>query len=342
MRRINFDEALSLLETSDLLSLGKSADKIRQSLHPEGLVTFIIDRNINYTNICVSGCKFCAFYKKPGDKNGYLLSKDEIFKKIDETLAVGGTQILMQGGLNPKLSLAYFEELFSSIKKRYKIRLHALSPSEIHFIAKNASLPLREALIRLKNAGLDSIPGGGAEILVNEIRGKISPDKIKWEEWRDVMVCAHSLEIPTTATMMFGSKESYKDIILHLFRIREIQDKTSGFTAFIPWTYQPGNTELGGVAATAYEYLKVLSIARIVLDNIKNIQASWVTQGLKIAQASLFFGANDIGSTMLEENVVSATGISFKTNKDELISIIKDAGFLPAERDTVYNILKYY
>jgi cyclic dehypoxanthinyl futalosine synthase len=303
-------------------------------------VTFIVDRNINYTNICVNKCKFCAFYREADSPEAYILSKDEIFKKIEETIAQGGTQILMQGGVHPDFGIDYFENLFRAIKSHFTIHIHSLSPAEVSFIAKKDALSIKDTLIRLKAAGLDSIPGGGAEILVDRVRKKVSPNKIRWRQWADVMKEAQKLGMPTTATMMFGSLETDKEIIEHLVRIRDIQEETGGFTAFIPWTYQPGNTELGGRSATAVEYLRVLSLSRIMLDNFQNIQASWVTQGAKIAQVALEFGANDFGSTMIEENVVAAAGITFRMTKQEIISIIKDAGYIPAQRDTNYNILK--
>jgi cyclic dehypoxanthinyl futalosine synthase len=303
-------------------------------------VTFIVDRNINYTNICVNKCKFCAFYRDAGSPDAYILDKQEIYTKIEETIALGGTQILMQGGVHPDLGIEYFEDLLSSIKARYRIQVHSLSPSEITYVARKAKINTREALMRLKSAGLDSIPGGGAEILVDRVREQVSPNKIRWKEWMDVMREAHGLGMPTTATMMFGSLETRHDILEHLTRIRDLQDETGGFTAFIPWTYQPGNTELGGRPATAVEYLKVLATSRIMLDNIRNIQASWVTQGAKIAQVALEFGANDFGSTMIEENVVAAAGITFRMTREEIIRLIVDAGYSAAQRDTTYAILK--
>ena len=339
-KRLDGDEGLALFRHADLLTLGELANGVRKRLHPERLVTFIIDRNINYTNICVNKCKFCAFYREADSPDAYILSKEEIFNKIEETLAQGGTQILMQGGVHPDLGIDYFEDLFRSIKARYTIQIHSLSPSEITYVAKKADLSINDALSRLKEAGLDSIPGGGAEILVDRVRKKVSPNKIRWRQWADVMREAHKLGMPTTATMMFGSLETDKEIMEHLLRLRNIQDETGGFTAFIPWTYQPGNTELGGRSATAVEYLKVLALSRIMLDNFDNVQASWVTQGAKIAQVALEFGANDFGSTMIEENVVAAAGITFRMTKQEIVNIIKDAGYAPAQRDTKYNILK--
>ncbi len=339
-RRIAQENASLIYRQADLLTLGELANTVRQRLHPERLVTFIVDRNINYTNVCVNKCKFCAFYRTEDSPEAYILSKEEIFRKIEETIALGGTQILMQGGVHPDLGIEYFEDLFSSIKSRFTIQIHSLSPSEISYISRKANIGVTEALKRLKAAGLDSIPGGGAEILVDRVREKVSPNKIRWRDWMDVMREAHRLGMPTTATMMFGSLETKEEIVQHLARVRELQDETGGFTAFIPWTYQPGNTELGGQSASAVEYLKTLAVSRIMLDNFDNIQASWVTQGAKIAQVALEFGANDFGSTMIEENVVAAAGVIFRMNRQEIKSLINDAGYTAAQRDTRYNILK--
>jgi len=339
-KRLNAEEGLALFKNADLLTLGELANSMRRRLHPERLVTFIVDRNINYTNICVNKCKFCAFYREADSPEAYVLTKDEIFKKIEETLTQGGTQILMQGGVHPDLGIEYFEDLFSSIKSRFIVQIHSLSPAEVSFIAKKNDLSIMDTLKRLKASGLDSIPGGGAEILVDRVRKKVSPNKIRWRQWAEVMKTAHELDMPTTATMMFGSLETDKEIIEHLVRLRDIQDETGGFTAFIPWTYQPGNTELGGRSATAVEYLKTLALSRIVLDNFDNVQASWVTQGAKIAQVALEFGANDFGSTMIEENVVAAAGVTFRMTRQEIVNLITDAGYVPAQRDTRYNILK--
>lgn len=339
-KRLDAAEGLALFQRADLLTLGELANAVRKRIHPKRMVTFIVDRNINYTNICVNKCTFCAFYREQGDPDAYVLPKKAIFKKIDETIAQGGTQILMQGGVHPDLGMDYFEDLFSSIKDRFTIQIHALSPAEVTFLARKAGLGIRETLERLGSAGLDSIPGGGAEILVDRVRKKVSPNKIRWQQWADVMKVAHELGMPTSATMMFGSVETEREIIQHLIRLRDIQDETKGFTAFIPWTYQPGNTKLGGKAATAVDYLKVLALSRIMLDNFENIQASWVTQGAKIAQVALEFGANDFGSTMIEENVVAAAGITFRMTQKEIVGLIKDAGYQAAQRDTTYNILK--
>lgn len=336
-------DALRILEEADLLAVGKLADRIRRRLHLGKIVTFVVDRNVNYTNICVSRCRFCAFYRDEGAAGAFLLSREEIYRKVEELAAQGGTQLLMQGGLHPRLGIEFFEELFRGISERFPgIRNHSLSPAEISHIAGISGLTLAETIRRLKEAGLGSIPGGGAEILVDRVRSEISPDKIGWEEWAAVMREAARQGLPTTATMMFGSRERPEDIVEHLFRIRELQQQGGTFTAFIPWTYQPGNTELGGVAATGAEYLKVLALSRIVLDTIPNIQASWVTQGAKLAQVALFFGANDLGGTMLEENVVAAAGCSFRITREELVALIRSAGFAPAQRTTGYEIVQFY
>jgi len=342
-QRIERGEALELLKAAELLELGARADRIRRKLHPEGMVSFVVDRNVNYTNICESKCAFCAFYRDAEAGDAYVLTQEAIFAKIDELVRLGGTQLLMQGGLNPDLKIDFFEGLFREIKARFpSVQNHSLSPAEVVCIANNSGLTLDETLERLHRAGLDSIPGGGAEILVDAVRGSISPNKIGWRQWAEVMSRAARLGMPTTATMMFGSREKPEDIVEHLFRVREIQDGGGSFTAFIPWTYQPGNTELGGDTATGVEYLKVLALARIVLDNIPNIQASWVTQGAKMAQVALFFGANDLGGTMLEENVVAAAGCSFRMSREEMIDLIRGAGFRAAQRTTTYHILKEF
>lgn len=338
--RLTEEEGLLLYEQADLLTLGEAANAARRRLHPERMVTFIVDRNINYTNICVNRCKFCAFYRDADSPEAYVLGREEMFRKIEETIAQGGTQILMQGGVHPDLGMQYFEDLFRAIKARYRIQIHSLSPSEITHLARKEGISIEQALQRLKAAGLDSIPGGGAEILVDRVREAVSPNKIRWRDWAAVMKSAHGLGMLTTATMMFGGLETRAEVVRHLVRVREIQDETGGFSAFIPWTYQPGNTELGGRAATAVEYLKTLALSRVMLDNVRNIQASWVTQGAKIAQVSLEFGANDFGSTMIEENVVAAAGISFRMTRQEIVNLIRDAGYLPAQRDTRYAILK--
>jgi cyclic dehypoxanthinyl futalosine synthase len=336
-------EAVRLLTEADLLQLGKLADGIRRRLHPEGRVTFVVDRNVNYTNICESKCKFCAFYRDQEAPDAFVLAAEEIFAKIAELVEQGGTQLLMQGGLHPELGIDWFETLFRQIKVRFPaVQNHSLSPAEVTQIAQVSRLTIPETVRRLKEAGLDSIPGGGAEILVDRVRQEISPKKIGWEGWAAVMREAARLGMPTTATMMFGSTEEPADIVEHLFRVRELQAAGGTFTAFIPWTYQPGNTELGGKTASGVEYLKVLALSRIVLDNIANIQASWVTQGDRMAQVALFFGANDLGGTMLEENVVAAAGCSFRMSREEMVDLIRGAGFRPAQRTTLYGLVREF
>jgi len=336
-------EALWLLTKADLLTVGQLADAIRLKKHPHGRVTFVVDRNVNYTNVCQSQCKFCAFYRQADAADAYVLSYAEIFAKIAELVEHGGTQLLMQGGLHPELKIDWFEELFREIKQRFpQVQVHSLSPAEVIHIARLSDVSMRDCLLRLQAAGLDSVPGGGAEVLVDAVRNEISPNKIGWRDWARVMEQAHAQGMRTTATMMFGSKESPADIVEHLQRVRDIQDRTGGFTAFIPWTFQPGGTELGGETATGVEYLKVLALARIMLDNIDNIQASWVTQGAMMAQVALFFGANDLGGTMLEENVVAAAGCSFRLSQEEIIALARSAGFTPAKRTTTYTILQEY
>jgi cyclic dehypoxanthinyl futalosine synthase len=332
-------EALNLLENGDLLALGARADTCRRRLHPGDEVTFIVDRNINYTDYCVSGCRFCAFYKKPGSGEGYLLAEADIHRRIEETLALGGTAIMMQGGLSPDLDICWFERVFSGIKARYPIHIHSLSPPEIVHIATQSGLTVEETLRRLHAAGLDSVPGGGAEVLVDRVRSAISPNKIPTDTWLDVMRVAHGLGMGTTATMMFGSLDTPAERIEHLRRIRDLQDDTGGFTAFIPWTFQAGNTELaaGHIPATGFDYLRMLAVSRIYLDNIANIQASWVTQGLKMGQVALAFGANDMGSTMIEENVVAAAGVRNQCDLAEMMRLIRAAGRTPVQRDTLYR-----
>ena len=340
---IDRKQALELLLDGELLLLGKRADAIRRKLHPEPVVSFVVDRNVNYTNVCESRCTFCAFYRDQGSPEAYLLDRAVILAKINELVERGGTQLLMQGGLHPLLKIDYFEELFREIKQRFPdVQNHSLSPAEICHLADSHQLSIEQVLIRLKQAGLDSVPGGGAEILVDEVRQAISPKKIGWERWGEVMLTAAGLGMPTTATMMFGSRETTEQIVEHLFRVRALQEQGGSFTAFIPWTYQPGNTELGGETASGIEYLKVLALSRIVLDNIPNIQASWVTQGAKLAQVALFFGANDLGGTMLEENVVAAAGCCFRMSQQEMIALIQGAGFRAAQRNTTYQIIREF
>lgn len=335
--RLSAADALALWDL-ELLTLGRLADRVRRRLHPEPVVTYVVDRNINYTNICLSGCKFCAFFRPPGHPEGYVLDRDTLRRKLEETLALGGTGILLQGGLNPDLPLPFYEDLVAFIR-RFGLQVHGFSPPEITFLAKKSGLSLTEVLRRLIGAGLSSIPGGGAEILVDRVRRAISPNKCTVDEWLQVMQTAHHLGLRTTATMMFGHLETRADRVEHLLRLRDLQDRTGGFTAFIPWTFQPGGTALGGSAASALEYLKTLAIARLVLDNFPNLQVSWVTQGAKIAQVALQFGANDFGSTMIEENVVAATGVTFRLSREEITRLITDAGYTPRQRDHVYGLV---
>ena len=351
MERISREEALALFKSADLLDLGEKADRIRKALHPEEMVTFVVDRNINYTNVCINQCRFCAFYRDAESPDAYVLSKEELFKKIEETIALEGTQILIQGGLHPDLGLDYYTALLKSIKARFEINVHGFSPPEVCYLAKKHNLTVRETIQILKDAGLDSIPGGGAEILSDRVRQVLSPKKIKSREWLRVMEEAHGLGMRTTATMMFGSVEAPEDIIEHLDAIRSLQDRTGGFTAFIPWSFQPGNTDLsrddvglqGSIRpATAIDYLRVLTLSRLYLDNVQNVQASWVTQGLKLAQVALRFGANDFGSTMIEENVVRAAGVNYVVSKEDIIAAIKAAGFEAAQRNTYYSIIRKF
>ncbi len=337
--RINIKEGLALYNNADLLNLGRMAEKRRFDIHSERIVTFVVDRNINYTNICVSGCRFCAFFESPKTKRGYVISRESLRNKIQETIDLGGTQILLQGGMNPDLKLDYYTDLLKFIKDNFDIHIHGLSPPEINFIAEKSSLSIEETIEKLKYAGLGSIPGGGAEILCDDIRKKISPNKCMTKQWLEVMKQAHKQGIRSSATMMFGHIEKPYHIFEHMEKIRELQDETSGFTAFIPWTFQPDNTRIKVKKTGAAEYLRVLALSRLFFDNIDNIQASWVTQGDKIGQIALFFGANDIGSTMIEENVVSSAGVDFMMSKKELEHLITEAGFEPKQRDCFYNMV---
>src|SRR5262245_61968755 len=311
--RLDADEALDLYRHAPTALIGQLADQVRARKHPGQVVTYIIDRNVNYTNVCVAKCNFCAFYRPVGSPEGYVLAFDEVFKKIEETIAVGGVQLLLQGGHNPDLPLTWYEDLFRAVKQRYPtFKLHALSPPEVIHLSRLSQLPVAAVLDRLIAAGLDSVPGGGAEILVDRVRrllhcyGKATSD-----EWIDVMRHAHRAGLRTTATMMYGTVETPEERLEHLLRLRALQDETGGFTAFITWSYQPDHTELAGTEATGIDYLRTLAIARIVLDNFDNLQASWVTQGGKVGQLSLAYGANDMGSVMIEENVVRAAGASY-------------------------------
>ena len=338
IKRISYDEAVRMYKEADILELGAMADKIRKKLHSDNIVSFVIDRNINYTNICTCKCKFCAFYKNEGEDGGYVISKEELASKIKETLDLGGSQILLQGGLHPEFKIDFYEDMLKFMKT-FPVWLHAFSPPEIHHIAKKSRLTVAETIKRLVEAGLDSIPGGGAEILDDEARKAVSPNKINSASWLSVMEEAHKQGLKTTATMMFRKNDSAEIIVSHFDKIRSLQDKTGGFTAFIPWPFQPGNSELNDEAVTAIEYLRVLALARIYLDNVPNIQVSWVTQGAKVAQIGLYYGGNDFGSVMIEENVVRAAGANFRLKTEEIKHIIKSAGFIPKIRNMQYDII---
>jgi len=339
--RLSWDDALTLYRDAPTSLLGRLADDVRRRKHPDGVVTYIIDRNVNYTNVCVARCRFCAFYRPVGSSEGYTLGFGEIFEKIDETIALGGEQLLLQGGHNPDIPLQWYEDLFREVKRRYPtFRLHALSPPEIVHISRLSQLPVPTVIDRLVASGLDSVPGGGAEILVDRVRKLLNcHSKATADEWLDVMRHAHRAGLRTTATMMYGTVETMEERLEHLFRLRDLQDETGGFTAFITWSYQPQHTELGGTEATAVEYVRTLALARLVLDNFENLQASWVTQGGKVGQLSLAYGANDMGSVMIEENVVRAAGASYCMDEYEVVRNIENAGFVAKRRNMHYEIL---
>jgi cyclic dehypoxanthinyl futalosine synthase len=346
--RITDADAVELLESHDLVAVGRAANELRNRKADPERITFIIDRNLNYTNICYTDCDFCAFYRSPGDtRQGYLLPKAIIFKKIEETLALGGTGLLMQGGHHPDLAVEYYEDLFRSIKARYPIHLHALSPPEVQHIARRSKLTIPATLSRLRDAGLDSLPGGGGEILVDRVRTIISPKKTKSDEWLNVMRHAHRLGMSTTATMMYGHVETIPERVEHMRRIRELQDETRGFRAFISWTFQNDGNRLADkvpreTMPTSFDYLLTQAVSRIYLDNVDHIQSSWVTQGMKIGQVALGFGADDMGSVMIEENVVSAAGTTHRTSTEELVHLIKSMGKTAVQRDTLYRDVKVW
>jgi cyclic dehypoxanthinyl futalosine synthase len=345
--RLNTQEGVKILEEADLLALGQTANLVRQRLHPQKTVTFTIDRNINYTNVCWCQCRFCAFWRELNDKDAYVIDKKELVQKIKETIVAGGTSLLLQGGLHPHLGLDYYLDLLKFIKENFNIHLHSFSPPEIIHLARKEGLSVQKVLVALRKAGLDTLPGGGAEILVDRVRKQISPRKITAGEWLETMRQAHALGMKTTATMMFGHVETLAERVLHLMKIRELQDETGGFTAFIPWTYQSpaGRNQQAPVAkmGTSVDYLRTLALARLMLDNIPHLQVSWVTQGIKVAQVALFFGADDFGSTMLEENVVRAAGATVsRISPAEIIHFIQKAGFKPAQRTVTYEIIKIF
>ena len=347
MARLSNKDALDLIQNAPLLELAKMATKQKLKLHPKKVTTFVVDRNINYTNICWVDCKFCAFYAKEKDKNAYILSYEQIDQKIEELLEIGGTQILFQGGVHPKLKIDFYEDLVEHIHKKYpSITIHGFSAIEIDYISKISKLSYTEVLQRLKNKGLASIPGAGAEILNDDVRDIIAPKKLDTKDWLRVHEEAHKLGIKSTATMMFGTIETDEQIISHWEKIRELQDKTGGFRAYIMWSFQSANTKLAQQLhippQSSNRYLRLLAVARLYLDNFINIQSSWVTQGSYIGQLALKFGANDLGSTMMEENVVSAAGVTNSMNQQQMIELIKDIGENPAKRGTAYNILERF
>lgn len=347
-RRISNEEALDLIQNTSLLELGELASLKKTQLHPNKVTTFIVDRNINYTNVCWVDCKFCAFYRHGRDEDSYVLKFDEIDKKIDELLEIGGTQILFQGGVHPKLKIDYYEELVEHIHTKYpQITIHGFSAIEIHFIARVSKISKLEVLKRLQAKGLSSIPGAGAEILSDRVRDIIAPNKMDSEEWLEIHRLAHSIGMKTTATMMFGTVETDEEIIEHWEMLRKLQDETGGFRAFIMWSFQGQNTKLAKEQPnikpqSSNRYLRLLAVSRLYLDNFKNMQSSWVTQGSYIGQMALKFGANDLGSTMMEENVVKAAGAANRMNQDEMIRLIRDVEEKPAKRNTAYEILERY
>ncbi|AFL68208.1 dehypoxanthine futalosine cyclase [Sulfurospirillum barnesii] len=349
MKRISNEEALHLIREVDLNTLGKMAYERKMELHPENITTFVVDRNINYTNVCWVDCKFCAFYRHANDENeAYVLSYEEIGAKIEELLAIGGTQILFQGGVHPKLKIEWYEDLVAWISTNYPtVTIHGFSSIEIDYIAKISKISYKEVLVRLQKKGLFSIPGAGAEILSDRVRDIIAPKKLSSQAWLDVHKAAHQIGMKSTATMMFGTVESDEEIVAHWEKIRTLQDETEGFRAFIMWSFQSAFTKLKEEhpeikKQSANRYLRLLAVSRLYLDNFKNIQSSWVTQGSYIGQLALLFGANDLGSTMMEENVVKAAGAANSMNQAEMITLIKDIGSLPAKRDTAYTILERF
>ena len=339
--RITADEGLMLLQSHDLAAIGSAADQVARRLHPENVRTYNIDRNINYTNVCTAVCHFCAFYRGPKSDEGYVLSTEQVLEKIGETVELGGNQILMQGGLHPKFKLEWYEDLLRSIKSEFpEVNIHAFSPPEFHHFTKVNNLSIEEVLRRLKEAGLGSIPGGGAEILVDRVRSELTRGKVMTDDWLNVMRVWHKMGGKSTATMMFGHVETLEERIEHLERLRQLQDETGGFTAFICWTFQPDNTDLSDVPASgSFEYLKTQAIARLYLDNFPNIQSSWVTQGLKNGQLAMLFGANDMGSLMIEENVVAEAGTVHYLSLDQIRDSIEELGFEARQRDVFYDLV---
>ena len=339
--RLSPQEGLQLLESHDLAAIGEAANAVTERLHPENYRTYNIDRNINYTNVCTAVCDFCAFYRGPKSDEGYVLPREELLKKIEETVALGGNQILMQGGLHPDYKLDWYEELLQEIKQQFpSVNIHGFSPPELHHFTKINNLPIRTVLERLQAAGLGSLPGGGAEILVDRVRDDMTRGKVMTDDWLNVMRVWHELGGKSTATMMFGHIETLAERIEHLERLRQLQDETGGFTAFICWTFQPEHTEMAEIAPSgSFEYLKTQAVSRLYLDNFPNIQSSWVTQGLKIGQLALLYGANDMGSLMIEENVVAEAGTVHYLSLDQIRGAIEELGFIPRQRNVFYELL---
>lgn len=349
--RLTLEDGIALFESDEIEKIGSAANKVMKKFHPEPVTTFVIGRNINYTNICDIDCTFCAFYRRPGHEEGYVLPNEKIFQKIQETIDVGGTEILMQGGVNPDLPFEYYLNLLREIKKRFPIQIHSFSTIEIERMKQLSHLDsYEEVLLQLKEAGLNSLPGGGAEILVDRIRKKISRKKGSWKQWMDIHQAAHRIGMHSTATMVIGFGETLEERVLHMLRVRDAQDEcmnngwpSPGFLAFIPWTFQPDNTRLRVERkATAEEYLQTLAISRLIIDNIRNFQASWVTMGAEVGKLSLQYGCNDFGSTMIEENVVSAAACTHKVNTNLILQLIREAGKIPAQRNTNYDILHVF
>lgn len=343
--RLTRDDGVRLFHHPNLIELSLLADHVRRQKNPDNRVTYIVGRNVNYTNVCWVRCKFCNFYRKPGEDGGYVLPREVVFQKIQEMVDVGGVEVLMQGGLNPKLKIEWYEDLLRAIRDRFPgVLLHAFSPAELIYIKNISKLSMAETLTRLRAAGLHSVPGGGAEILVDRVRNFISPYKDTADQWLDCMRVAHLVGLRSSATMMYGSVDTFEDRVDHLLKLRALQDESlagapAAFTAFIAWNYQPDGTELGGTRASGFDYLRTIAIARLMLDNFPHLQASWVTQGPKIGQASLSYGVDDFGSTMMEENVVSAAGCVFTVPIDEIERLIRDAGYEPRRRNTRYELL---
>lgn len=348
--RLQLEDTIRLFESNEIEKMGAAANTIMERWHPDPMATFVIGRNINYTNVCDVYCRFCAFYRRPGSDEGYVLPDETIYQKIAETIAVNGTEILMQGGTNPNLPFSYYTDILRGIKQRFpEITMHSFSPAEIMKMKEVSGLSLEEVVREIHAAGLDSLPGGGAEILDDRTRRKISRLKGSWREWMDVMQTAHKIGMNTTATMVIGLGESMEERALHLLRVREAQDEciankydSEGFLAFISWTFQPDNTNLKLDRQSPEEYLKTVAISRLVLDNIKNFQSSWVTMGPEVGKLSLQYGCNDFGSTMIEENVVSSAGATYKVNIESITGLIREAGKIPAQRNTRYDILRVF